>query len=430
MRDIAITLIVVIGCLYTLKRPYIGILLWSWLSYMNPHRLAYGFAYNMPFAYVTALVLMGAMVFSKETQKLPINAITILWILFIAFMGITTLFAYFPDDANSYYIRVLKIQLIAFITMMLITDLTKLNHLVWVIALSIGYYSIKGGVFTLLSGGGAIVWGPADSFIEGNNELAVATLMTVPLMAYLYQISSRKWVKKGLLVAMALSFIAAMGSQSRGALLAFAAVAAFLWIKNDKKVIVGICMMILIMGILAFMPVSWFNRMDTIQTYEKDSSAMGRLNAWEYAINAAKDNLLGVGFESWSPITFAQYAPDPNDVHAAHSIYFMVLADHGWIGLLMFLLIFYLAWGKLKYIIKNTDKKPELKELNFLARMIQVSLIAYLVGGAFLSLSYFDLPWHLVSFVVILETILAKQYSDYLSLNKQMPHQIKRNKFS
>lgn len=165
-------------------------------------------------------------------------------------------------------------------------------------------------------------------------------------------------------------------------------------------------MVLLSIGVFAFMPASWHQRMDTIETYEEDASAMGRLNAWEYAFNAANDNLFGVGFDSWDPLTFFLYAPNPQDVHAAHSIYFSVLADHGWIGLLLFLLIYYLTWKKLKTIIKQTKEKPELNQINLLAKMIQVSFIAYLVGGAFLSLSYFDLPWHLVSFVVILERAL------------------------
>lgn len=403
MRDILITLIVFVGCFYTLKRPYIGVLLWSWLSYMNPHRLSYGFAYSMPFAQITALVLLGSMVFSKDTKKIPINNITIIWIVFILFMGVTTLFAYFPDDALKYYTRVVKIQLVVFVTMMLITDLNKLNYLLWVIVVSIGYYSIKGGLFTLLTGGGYRVWGPENSFIEGNNELAIAALMIIPLMAYLIQISDNVWVKRGLMAGIVLSFVSALGSQSRGALLAFGAVAMFFWMKSDKKIVIGLGMAILSIGILAFMPESWYKRMDTIQTYEEDASAMGRLNAWEYAYNAANHNFLGVGFDSWSPITFAQYAPNPLDVHAAHSIYFSVLADHGWLGLIMFLLIYYLSWKKLKRVIKYTEGLVNLENVNFLARMFQVTLIAYLVGGAFLSLSYFDLPWHLISFVIILE---------------------------
>ncbi|MGZ3814606.1 MAG: putative O-glycosylation ligase, exosortase A system-associated [Mucilaginibacter sp.] len=407
MRDLAITLIVFVGCFYTLKKPYIGVLLWSWLSYMNPHRLAYGFAYNMPFAQITALVLMGSMLFSKETQKPPINGLTILWVMFVLFMGLTTLFAFHQEGATEYYIRIIKIQLIVFITMMLITDIKKLNHLIWVIVLSIGYFTFKGGLFTLVTGGSFRVWGPESTMIEGNNELAIASLMTIPLIAYLYKIQEKSWIKKGLLAAIPLNFVCAIGTQSRGALIAFAAVALFFWMKSEKKVIIGGGLLLLSIGIIAFMPESWHQRMNTIETYEEDASAMGRLNAWEYAFNAANHNLLGVGLNSWSPETFALYAPNPLDVHAAHSIYFSVLADHGWIGLFMFLLILRLTWKKLKAVIKKTTNDPDHKEINFLAKMLQVSLIAYFTGGAFLSLAYFDLPWHLISFAVLLESFLS-----------------------
>lgn len=407
MRDLVITLIVVTGCFYTLKKPYIGVLLWSWLSYMNPHRLAYGFAYDMPFAQITALVLLGSMLFSKETKKPPINSLTILWIVFVFFMGLTTLFAFNVEAATIYYVRIIKIQLIVFITMMLINDMNKLNQLIWVIVLSIGYYTVKGGLFTLLTGGSFIVWGPAASMIEGNNELAVASLMIIPLMAYLYKIQKKSWIKKGLLAAMPLNFVAAIGTQSRGALIAFAAVALFFWMKSDKKIPIGAGLLILCIGILAFMPESWYQRMNTIETYQQDASAMGRLNAWQYAFNAANHNLLGMGLNSWSPEAFALYAPNPLDVHAAHSIYFSVLGDHGWIGLFMFLLILHLTWKKLKAVIKNTTNKIEYKEVNILAKMLQVSFIAYFTGGAFLSLSYFDLPWHLASFVVLLKSFTS-----------------------
>lgn len=430
MRDLAITIIVFVGCFYTLKRPYIGILLWSWLSYMNPHRLAYGFAYNMPFAQVTALALIGSMLFSKEVRKPPINAVIIIWLIFIVFMGITTAFAFFPDEALTQYIRIFKIQLVVFLTMMLINDMDKLKQLVWVIVASIGYFSIKGGLFTVLTGGSYKVWGPDNSFIEDNNHLAIAVLMVIPLMVFLYQTANKKWIRYGLLASSVLSTFTIIGSNSRGALIAITAVGLSYWTKSQHKVLTGGAMVILAAGLLAFAPESWYQRMNTMKTYEEDESSMGRLNAWEYAFNAANHNLLGVGLDSWSPLTFALYAPNPNDVHAAHSIYFSVLADHGWLGLIMFLLIFGLSWRKLKRLIKNTAKKAELLEMQLLSKMLQVSFIAYLVGGAFLSLSYFDLPWHLVSFVMILERIYNEKYSTdniYIERNFRSKNSYKLN---
>jgi probable O-glycosylation ligase (exosortase A-associated) len=163
--------------------------------------------------------------------------------------------------------------------------------------------------------------------------------------------------------------------------------------------------------------------METILHPEADGSAMGRINAWKYAYNAAKDNVLGMGFDSWSPVTFAKYAPEPENVHAAHSIYFSVLADHGWIGLSMYLLIYFMTWRKLSKIIKQTAKNEELKQINRLAKMLQVGFLAYFTGGAFLSLSYFDLPWHLVSFVTILSVILANKLNP--TKNKAIQKEVK-----
>ncbi len=236
MRDIVVTLIVIIGCVYTLKRPYIGVLLWSWLSYMNPHRLCYGFALQAPLAQITAIVLLISMLLSKDTKKFPLNGMTSIWIFFIFFMGITTLFAYFPVEAALQYKQIIKIQLIVFLTMMLITDMDKLNKLIWIIVLSIGFYSVKGGLFTLLTGGSYRVWGPSDTYIEDNNGLAVAVLMVIPLMVYLYQTNDKKWIKQGLLTAIVFSLFTVVGSQSRGAFLAITAVGAFYWTKSKSKV--------------------------------------------------------------------------------------------------------------------------------------------------------------------------------------------------
>ncbi len=417
MRDIIVTLVCIVGWGYTLKRPYIGVLLWSWLSYMNPHRLCYGFAYSAPLAQITAIVLMSSMLLSKETKGFPLNGITFLWIVFILFMGVTTYFAYFPVEAAVQYKQVIKIQLIVFLTMMLITDMDKLNKLIWIIVLSIGFYSVKGGLFTLMTGGSFTVWGPGGTYIEDNNGLAIAVLMIIPLMVYLYQINDKKWVKQGLLVAIVFSLFTVVGSQSRGAFLAITAVGFFYWTKSQSKIVSGIFIVILAASILTFMPESWYKRMDTINTYEEDNSAMGRINAWKYAYNAANDNVLGMGFESWTAETFAKYAPNPIDVHAAHSIYFTVLGDHGWIGLTMYLLIYFMTWRKLVKMIKQTAKNEDLKQINRLAKMLQVGFIAYFTGGAFLSLSYFDLPWHLISIVIILSKITATQ-TETITLKK------------
>ena len=84
--------------------------------------------------------------------------------------------------------------------------------------------------------------------------------------------------------------------------------------------------------------------MMSITEYEQDGSAMGRINAWWMAWNLAKANFTGGGFDIYEPAVFQAYAPNPTDVHAAHSIYFQVLGEHGFIGLILFVAIWIAVW--------------------------------------------------------------------------------------
>lgn len=409
MRDIIVTLMIFGSLPFILRYAYIGVLMWSWVSYMNPHRLGWGFAHSIPFAMIVAATLLISFVMTREKQGIPINATTVIWVLFIGWMGITTYNAINHELAMDMYKQILKIQLMTFITMMLMTDARKLNLLLWVIVGSIGFFSVKGGIFTILTGGAFRVYGPPYSNISENNALAVAILMIVPLMFYLRSINKNIWVKRGMLAAIVLSLIASLGSQSRGALITMIAVGIFFWLKSKNKLFSGLVMAILITIFIPLMPDSWHERMDTIQDYEQDTSAMQRINSWQYSINIADDRITGGGLQSWSKDSFAIYAPNPEWVFVAHSIYFSVIADHGWPGFCMFMLILALTWRSLSKTIKRTHSNSD---PNMLARMLQISLIAYGAGGAFLSLAYFDLPWHIIAIAVLISAKLEAMWPD------------------
>lgn len=401
MRDILITC-VVFGLLpFIFKRPWYGVLLWSWLGYMNPHRLAYGFAYNFPFALIVGLVTMAAFVISREEKKIPWTRETILLLIFIGWILFTNFFAFYPDYAWQQWDKIWKIQLMVFITAILINERQRIDWLVWVIALSIGFYGIKGGIFTIAHGGSYRVQGPGGSFIEGNNELALALIMVAPLIRYLHLQATRKWVKIGLASALVLTIISAIGSQSRGALLAALSMGLFLWLKSRNKATTGFYGLIAILIIAAVMPQAWYDRMNTIQTYQQDASALGRINAWYTAVAVAKDRITGGGLDMFKPQTFRRYAPDPTDVHDVHSIYFEVLGEQGFIGLSMFLLLGLFTWLSANRIIRTCKNDPERKWAADLAAMIQVGLIGYATGGAFLGLAFFDLPYHFIILIVV-----------------------------
>jgi O-antigen ligase len=95
----------------------------------------------------------------------------------------------------------------------------------------------------------------------------------------------------------------------------------FLWLKSRRKLVFGVVLFGSFVAAVAFMPEGWETRMRSIQTYEEDRSAMGRINTWTMAYNLANARpIVGGGFEMYTRRTFQQYAPDPEDIHSAHSI--------------------------------------------------------------------------------------------------------------
>ena len=401
MRDIFITA-VIFGLLpFVFKRPWLGILLWSWLGYMNPHRLAWGFAYSLPFSMIVGLVTIVAFMASKEEKVMTWTRETVVLLVFIGWMLFTTFFAFYPDLAWMQWDKVWKIQLMVFLTVLIITDRQKLHWLVWVIVLSFGFYGVKGGIFTILNGGAYRVQGPTGTFIAGNNELALALVMTIPLIRYLHLQETRRLFKMGLASAMVLTGVAAIGSQSRGGLVAMVAMGLFLWLKSRNKIVTGLYMAIAVLIMASVMPQAWYDRMNTINTYEEDQSTLGRFNAWHTAFNLAKDRITGGGFETFQGPTFRQYAPDPWNVRDVHSIYFEQMGEHGFIGLALLLLLGLLAWIRAQQIINRCKNDPERKWGADLAAMIQVSLIGDAAGGTFLGMSYFDRPYHLMVILVL-----------------------------
>lgn len=410
MRDIVITLIVFGSLPFFFKKPIIGLLMWVWISVMNPHTQSWGFAASFPFAAVIAATLLAALLVSKDPKNLPLTAVTGTFIAFFIWINITTLFALQPELVFTQWVKVLKIMLMILVTLMVLKTREHVQAFMWVLVLSLAFYGVKGGIFTLTSGGQYRVWGPVGTFIGGNNEIALALIMAIPLMHYLQLITANKWIRHGMTASMLLCAFAALGSYSRGALLAIAAMALFLWIKSSKKLVLGVLMTMTIPLLLIFMPDQWGDRMDTISTYQEDSSAMGRINAWIMAYNLAMDRpLVGGGFEIYDLQTFERYAPIPTDVHAAHSIYFQALGEHGFVGLGLYLLLGFLTWRTCSWIRRNTVKSEDLKWAYHFAAMSQVSIVGFAVGGAFLSLLYFDVPYYLMAAIVATRIIVEKE---------------------
>ncbi len=412
MRDILVTVLVLGAIPWIISRPWIGVLVYTWLGLMNPHRLTYGFAYSFPFGSVIAIVTLVSMLFSKEKKQVPWSPLMIVWLIFVVWLNITTVFAAFPDAAAVEWDRAIKIQLMIFTTLLLIHGRERINAYVWVLVISLGFFGVKGGIFAILTGGQHRVLGPWESFIADNNTLALALIMTLPLIRYLISVTQHKQVRIGLIVAMGLTAMAVISSHSRGAFLAGGTILLFLILKSRHKFGFMAAAIVIVPIMLLSMPEAYFERMGTISEYQEDASALGRINAWWFAFNYAVDHpITGGGFGVFSEELFLTYAPNPLDFHDAHSIYFEILGEQGFVGLALFLLLGLLALRSCSWIMKNTIDRESLGWARDLAAMLQVSLIGYATGGTFLGLAYFDYYYDLIATVIVLQFHVKRKLS-------------------
>lgn len=400
MRDYLLALLIFIPTIWALRAPWIGVLAWTVLSIMNPHRLSW-VLYSMPVAATVAGATVLGLLFNRKDWKFTFTAPTVVFMLLALWFCITYPFSFNLDNSYYQWSKVMKIDFMILISMGLIHTKRQIIALLWTLVISLGLYGVKGGIFTLATGGSHHVWGPEGTFIEGNNELALALIMVIPLMQVLRYESSNLWIRRGLLAAMGLTTVSSVGSQSRGALLALAAMAAVLWWRGKNRLGAGITMIVMAALLAGFLPDSWFQRMNTIGEYQEDGSALGRINAWWMAWNLARANFFGGGFDIYTPQVFSQYAPVPDDLHAAHSIYFQILGEHGFVGLALFVILWLLVWRMAGQLRRCGRARAETQWVSHLGAMTQVSLVAYGVGGAFLSLAYFDLPYYLLVLMVV-----------------------------
>lgn len=409
MRDIVLTIFIFGAVPFVLRWPWVGILMWNWIGIMNPHRLTWSFAFNLPFAQVIGITTLIGAVFSREPKRFPLNAVTVTLLVFIVWMSITTLFALNADAALVQVQKVMKIQGGVLLGLLLLQTRERIQWLVWVIVLSIGFYGVKGGIFTLTTGGGQQVLGPDGSFISGNTEIGLALVMILPLMRYLQLTTERRWIRWALVGAMLLSGVAALGTQSRGAFLAAGAMVAFLWLKSEKKLVPGMVILVGAVLTLSFMPETWWAKMHTTLNYEQDGSAQGRLAAWQFAFNLAKDRpLVGGGFETFThELYYLYFGPVTRNVDA-HSIYFEVLGEHGFVGLALFLALAFATWRAGSQLIRLA-RESEQAWARQLGAMAQVSLIGYWTGGAFLGLAYFDGYYLIISLLVLALTVVKRE---------------------
>lgn len=422
MRGLAFVVVFFSLLSLVLKRPFIGILMWFWISLMQPHKLIYGFTASIPYALLVAIVTLGSWMsmHPEEPKYPPRDRITFLLVALAIWVSVTSLTGFGPpDEIIKQWSEAEKMVLMTFVAYAMTNTRERFEQLLLICVLSIAFWGFRGGIVSIVHAGAYKVYGPAGSMIGDNNDLGVGLNMILPLLFYLqyrYTEPHYKWPLRALI---GLTVMADLFTYSRGALVALAAMAAVLWLRTRYKVVTGLAIAIALVGILHFAPEQWFHRMQALNTlhgYQQDASSERRLWLWQISWEIIKQHpIVGAGFHwgwSWDWVNRQIQGAGLDPLvkpRAPHSIWFEMLSNHGIIGLALLVAFFVAAAMNAQWLIKRTRGDPDLVWANYFGRMFQAALVGFAVGGSFANLDMYDGFYALVIIGAVARRIVAAE---------------------
>ncbi|MFO0646375.1 MAG: O-antigen ligase family protein [Polyangiales bacterium] len=340
------------------------------------------------------------------------------WGVFLMFISVVNSALHAPCygpaafQIDNYYKMLMQYYLIC----AFIRDERESRELYWAIGLSVVTVAIR------FCWGKFIGWERNFEGATGDrNEMAMACVMAVPFMAIL-GLTTKNIIYRLIAWSTLVPLTLTIGfSLSRGGMLGLIAVGGYILYRlHHKRWIVVVGIAVALVGI-ANMPSEIVQRFATIgSASKKDASAIGRLNAWGAAKNMARDRpLTGVGSGNFL-VWFKRYAPDPNDIHVAHSSFYQLLGEQGYPGVAIWIWLVVMCWMVASWVEVRLVRLEHGAWTNarYYIVMVKASWVGYVLCGAFLSQEDMDFFYHLLA-IVSRYTVFVKRREDELRAERQ-----------
>ena len=415
LRLLFVLTILIIGLYAALRNPFYAVLLYIWNAYFRPEDWVWiDFIRNLNLSYIIGCYLVGVTLLFEK--RIVINARIGLIVLFLAHTFLCALLSEHFDYSWLYWLEFLKIITITYMMILHIDDFVKFRLILLTIALSLGLEASKQGWFYLLTSPGSPNSNPI-AFLGDNNSVAVGMLMLVPIIALLAQTTPKRWACLFYWTILIGVLYRALSTYSRGGFLACIAIGSAYIIYSQKKFRAFFAMIIIMVIVLPLLPDVFWNRINTIQTYEeeKETSALGRLHFWQVALEMARAHpFLGVGYNSYN-LSYDDYDFSQGNYgrqRAPHNSLFAVLAELGYPGLVLYMLIILSAFMACFKVRRVTATASLPLHFSQSAAALSTSLLAFLVGGFFLTLQYQEMVWHLFGLTIVLAKLTERHTSE------------------
>lgn len=396
-----------------------------WVDIVKPQSIAYSIISGMPLSLLAALAMLTQFLIKDRKFPPKFGILLILISMLAVWITLTSWMSIVPSAWDKWD-WVVKVLVFSILIPFIFRSRVQIEAFILVFIFSAATIFFSAGIKTMLGGGGygvlAIIGGGNTGLAEGST-LAAVCAMLIPLILYTMHnsiIFPKSWFSYCLFIGIAVTSVAAIiGTAARTGLICLGVlfVLGVLKSKNRHWWLAGGFAIGVLLANIDLSSTPWGSRMSTIETYNEDGSAMGRIAVWKWTFDYALSHPLGGGFNAYLLSGISGVASDGTVMHipsgtfgglAFHSIYFEVLGEQGIIGFLMYFSVIVISLIKLRSLKKRWLNHSGMSWLVSLADALISSIIVFLAGGAFIGIAYQPFIFYMVSLTVAIDQYSAR----------------------
>jgi len=399
--------------------PFVMTLGYVWVDTFQPQAVAYFILNELPVAFIMGAAAVLTYLMLDRRSPPPLTIASLCQIGLAVWMTATLLWAELPDRAWVKWDWAFKAMVFAAFVPLVIRSRVQIEAFAQVYVFSLAANFIPFGLKVLVSGGG---YGRNLGLQAGNSGLAeggylsTVCLMTIPIALFLGK--HGKLIPRLPMMHLAyagialLAFLTAIGTYERSALIGMLMLGIYMFLRSRRKLMFAMLGGLVAVAVIVLAAKSWDARVSTIQDYSSEGSAMTRLLMWQWTIGYAAEHPFGGSFDAYgvSTIMMPPTALDPGGYvqngRAYHSIYFEVLGDLGYPGLIMFLLAAGSSVFSLIRLSRKCRKVPDLVWVADMSDAVQSGMLVFLTSGAFVGLAFQPPFWYFVAMGISLRAFV------------------------
>jgi probable O-glycosylation ligase (exosortase A-associated) len=414
VRDLVLGIVLPLSLLWGLTAPMRGLIALNWICFMRPWTFSWGMWRSMPF-FQLSLIVAFVSVFIRGKLVFRFPPILVLHLAFHGWILLANQFGYKPKQSWDFYMGyMVTLPVVSVFLFAAIRDLKTWKWVFFTAAGSLCLVAAKVGASSAAKGG-AHITSQIDGFVGDNNVLGLTVCLAVACMFGLRKVIG-KWVRFVFWPFITAAFLCIIFTKSRGAFLSMSIILLISTAASRNPVRNTVFLALFAwLGYLA-VPATYFDRLDTFENIEEDNSAMDRIYFWGLSWNQAVEHpLLGIGLDNHMDYNeeVTPAAVDGRKNHVAHSVYFQILAETGFVGLAMYLSIIFWTLGMLHKTYRSTrklhERHPDLDWVSPVAFWMRNGFAGYIFGSAFLNMLPIDFPWYFIWYSHIFPYVIAKE---------------------